>query len=29
LILSSFSATIVQNSINLRNDWVFATTGCN
>jgi hypothetical protein len=25
--LSPFSATIVQNSSNLRNDWDFATTG--
>src|SRR5258708_2285145 len=28
LVLSSISATIVQNSSNLRNDWDFATPGC-
>jgi hypothetical protein len=27
--LSPFSATIVQISSNLRNDWNFATRGCN
>jgi hypothetical protein len=26
--LSPFSATIVQNTSNLRNDWDFATAGC-